>query len=1098
MNSQTNRNCVQPTVRNLRKNFLPLLLAVAGVLTVVSVGKAATAANIDFSTGYTSANLVGQNGWGAIGTAANNAILVSSSGVALAGGATTPQNAFKTFPYQLTASGGRVFIRFDINVTSASTAATSGFSQGGADIFSVSREIDANGQPIGKTYYRIYIKKGTTGFLVGWNPHQATASATQNLPVYGSAEYAFGQTHTILIRVDSITGLANDKGYLYVNPEYASDPASLTPLLYSNYWTGNNTDELSLNTSSAAGRTPGKLNIMLKQGTANVLTVSKIMVGDVMTDVGYVAPATGAVNYTNTATTGASTWTTSADWLPSVPSSATNSALIFNGGLLSSALVVDNNTAGNFALNSLTFANTGTGTIDLTGNPLKFSSMETTNPTLTFVNNPALIQRVSNALQLDAALTVSQPGATTVNSILEGVISGTSGMTKSGAGFVYLTSTNNSFSGGVTVGNGTLVVGNIGMAGSNSSLGTNGTITLGGSGISGTLRWGDYATGNEVSDKAISLPGSTGGGTIDVRGSSYYLTLNGNIDTGTNISARTFTLTGNGQNVGVDGATNSLVVNGLISGNAGLTVNGSGNRTVVLANTSNSFGGAFSISGSTGSQTYKVKIANIGNPGANSSIGTNGTINIGNNTANTFNMLTYTGSGEATDKTLNMAGTLGPVLIVNNGPGTLKFNNPVTITAAGAKTFYPDQDQETGVMEFAGNIPDSLAGATTIKKAGAGKLVLSASNSFTGGMRLAGGTLELLHPSALAAGNYLKYEAQGTNGVALVKVGYPGNGPDLANLQVLVDGTINLGTDVSASIRFATANTWTAGKILTVANSTGGGKMYILSSAGLDLNQIKSLENPTWPASLDANGLLTFTAPAPTNTAPTITSAEAFSVSENSTAVTTVAATDAEANILTYSILSGSDADKFWIGSGTGVLTFLSAPDYEIPTDLGSNNVYNLTVVVSDGLLTAQKDIVVTVTNVSDSPADYKTDWLADNSLPSGSSWNSDPNNVGYSLATAYAFGLSPSVNSGAPVALASSPAGSVKIVYLQREDISGVTYTVKSGTDLAAGLNGTVNPQVSANQPVPGKPGYTQYEATYTPPAPATKGFLKVQALVP
>jgi hypothetical protein len=116
--------------------------------------------------------------------------------------------------------------------------------------------------------------------------------------------------------------------------------------------------------------------------------------------------------------------------------------------------------------------------------------------------------------------------------------------------------------------------------------------------------------------------------------------------------------------------------------------------------------------------------------------------------------------------------------------------------------------------------------------------------------------------------------------------------------------------------------------------------------------------------------------------------------------------------------------------------------------------------------------------------------------LPAGSSWNSDPNNVGYSLATAYAFGLSPSVNSGAPVALASSPAGSVKIVYLQREDISGVTYTVKSGTDLAAGLNGTVTPQVSANQPVPGKTGYTQYEASYS--SGVGKGFLKVQADVP
>jgi hypothetical protein len=42
--------------------------------------------------------------------------------------------------------------------------------------------------------------------------------------------------------------------------------------------------------------------------------------------------------------------------------------------------------------------------------------------------------------------------------------------------------------------------------------------------------------------------------------------------------------------------------------------------------------------------------------------------------------------------------------------------------------------------------------------------------------------------------------------------------------------------------------------------------MYILSPAGVDLAQIKSLENPTWSASIDANGLVTFTAPTPSGT----------------------------------------------------------------------------------------------------------------------------------------------------------------------------------------------------------------------------------------
>jgi autotransporter-associated beta strand protein len=1075
MNKPTNK---------IRKNLLPVLLGVAGVLTGVSAGKAATAANIDFSTGYTSANLVGQNGWATYGTATTSPIQVSSSGVVLASVASA-QGAYKQYTgYQFAEAGGRVFIRVDINVSAASTT--------GADFFLVTREIDnsgaaTQGQPVGKSYFRTYIKSSGAGFVLGWNPHTDTAVPTP--PIYDTTILNFNQNHTILIRCDSFTGRSNDKSYLYVNPLYASDPTTLTPLLSRTTWTGN-TDEFSHNVSSGTSGTPltarlgGFLNLVVKQQTGNALSVTKLMVGDGMTDVGYVAPVTGAVNYTNTATTGASTWTTSADWAPSVPSSATNSAIIFNGAL-SSSLTVDNNTAGNYSLNSLTFANTGSGTINLTGNPLKFSSMGTTNPTITFVNNTALIQRVSNALQLDAALKVTQSGGSVSNSIIDGVVGGVAGLTKSGSGYVYLTSGSNSFGGGVTIENGTLVVENIGVAGSNSSLGTNGTLSLGGGSLTGVLRWGTGSVTTETTDKAIALLGSTGGGTIEVRGATSQLTLNGAIDTGTNAAIRNFTLTGQG----------GTMINGLISGNAGLRVSGSSSRTVTLANANNSFGGPVTIDGNTGGASYRVQVANIGNAGLNSPLGTNSTINIGT-TNSAFNFLVWSNTlSETTDKTINLAGTVGGALIANKGPALLKFTAPVTATGDGTKTFYADQDDASGVTEFAGEIPNSSGGTTALNKNGAGNLILSAANTFTGGFTLKGGTLELRNAQSLATGNALTVPANGT-GLARVKVAYPGAGPDLGNLLVQADTTIDLGTDNTAEIRFGSATGWTADKILSVAKSSGGGRLYILDTNNVALSQIKSVENPAYEPSLAADGLLSFTAPAPTNTAPAITSGGAFSVPENSTGVTTVTATDAEGNALTYSISGGSDADKFWIDSGTGILTFVSAPNFESPIDVGADNVYNLTVQVADGVLAATKDIAVTVTNVSDSPTDYKANWLAANGLPSGSSWNSDPNNVGYSLATAYAFGLSSSVNSGAPVALASSPAGSVKIVYFQREDTSGVTYTVKSGTDLAAGLNGTVTPQVSANQPVPGKPGYTQYEASYS--SGVGKGFLKVQAEVP
>ncbi|BDT69843.1 hypothetical protein os1_40350 [Comamonadaceae bacterium OS-1] len=92
----------------------------------------------------------------------------------------------------------------------------------------------------------------------------------------------------------------------------------------------------------------------------------------------------------------------------------------------------------------------------------------------------------------------------------------------------------------------------------------------------------------------------------------------------------------------------------------------------------------------------------------------------------------------------------------------------------------------------------------------------------------------------------------------------------------------------------------------------------------------------------------------------------ALSVVENNTTVTTVAASDADGSALTYSISAGADAALFQINASTGALSFVSAPDFENPTDAGANNVYNVTVRVSDGTLTDTQNLAVTVTDVND------------------------------------------------------------------------------------------------------------------------------------
>ena len=108
--------------------------------------------------------------------------------------------------------------------------------------------------------------------------------------------------------------------------------------------------------------------------------------------------------------------------------------------------------------------------------------------------------------------------------------------------------------------------------------------------------------------------------------------------------------------------------------------------------------------------------------------------------------------------------------------------------------------------------------------------------------------------------------------------------------------------------------------------------------------------------------------------APVITSngggaTAAVSVAENSTAVTMITATDADlpAPTFVYSIAGGADAARFTINATTGALAFVAAPDFEAPADVGANNVYDVTVQVSDGTLADTQAIAVTVTNVAES-----------------------------------------------------------------------------------------------------------------------------------
>ncbi len=109
------------------------------------------------------------------------------------------------------------------------------------------------------------------------------------------------------------------------------------------------------------------------------------------------------------------------------------------------------------------------------------------------------------------------------------------------------------------------------------------------------------------------------------------------------------------------------------------------------------------------------------------------------------------------------------------------------------------------------------------------------------------------------------------------------------------------------------------------------------------------------------------------NEPPVITSngggaTASISMGENGTSVTTVTSTDPEGDARTYSISGGADAALFSINPTTGVLTFISAPNFEAPSDVGTNNIYNVTVRATSTGGNDDQAIAITITNVNEAP----------------------------------------------------------------------------------------------------------------------------------
>ena len=162
------------------------------------------------------------------------------------------------------------------------------------------------------------------------------------------------------------------------------------------------------------------------------------------------------------------------------------------------------------------------------------------------------------------------------------------------------------------------------------------------------------------------------------------------------------------------------------------------------------------------------------------------------------------------------------------------------------------------------------------------------------------------------------------------------------------------------------------GKVLstkTVSDATGRAQTTLTLGPTLGTNTVRV-------TAAEIQQPVIFTATATDNPPPTFRKPTTFSVAENTTAVGTVKAIDADRqdSVTGYTIspTAGEDSAKFSI-TPTGVLRFKTPPDYERPTTASRTNEYIVLVSATGGTggraRTGTQPFIITVTDVDEPPA---------------------------------------------------------------------------------------------------------------------------------
>ena len=481
------------------------------------------------------------------------------------------------------------------------------------------------------------------------------------------------------------------------------------------------------------------------------------------------------------------------------------------GSGANAAIIMTTSPSANGVISSLTLSTPGTG---YTGTP-------TVTFTIAGQTTPSAATAILSSLTLNGANTIGGAGNLIINAVVaDGTSSG--GFSKTGAGALTLNGAN-TYSGGTTLGAGTLTLGNSTALGSAS-----GALAVN----AGTL---DLAGNNQ---SVGSFSGS--GGTVlnGSNGTSVTLTVgNGN--------------TGGGNFAGVI-ANNA---GGAATGTVALSVTGTAINTLTLSGTSaNTYTGTTTVSGGNGNVgIFLNKTAGVNAIAGNMTLGngTGGTGTSGIVQLQASNQIADTSiismDGDTTNKrgTLHLGGfneTIGGLQSLSTNAGV------VDNFVSGTSTL--TLNVASGSYTFSGLLRDQ-GGVFALAKSGAGTQVISGTNTYTGGTTVSNGTLSFANGALGSSGNItvnggtLQWNGSNTQDISLrlvlqgsgsATLDTNGNNVTLAN-AIGSSSSSSLTKSGAGNLALGGTNTYTgattvnAGTLL-VNGSTNAGSAFTVNSSG--------------------------------------------------------------------------------------------------------------------------------------------------------------------------------------------------------------------------------------------------------------------------